>query len=596
MPLSVHNEFYHDSDVMAFYQASEIAYVIQEIIKSCQTIVKYIEEVFYMYWNANGNNLFDKEVKFAKEMKKNGKFKMEQFIRINDTKDKTFMLHEVIEQMTGKQLPLDRQYLEETLKTVLNTPMASSQEVEEEPVRSAKDQLELLQNSLIQILDFAKTKKEEQKEIITAMNAFVHAKDRLSTQDDVRKLKKQIALYYFKVYKICLFEWFENANVPLAVKLFLNYGYMDERLLDDEQIVFLCEQVDQSYPNLPCDIYTMPEWLKAIYEGRKDTSRDSFERDYRDALREQRRTGRITDREEREYLNDNRRKVIFEIENMFTSNNKIVNGKLSTYVPVLYKDEIYGDIERLFLSKQQLADTILELEEKDFTIFNREVLYTNPQLKIEKEYVIKHVYPDVILAPVYGTASSMWQEITGKKRDTPGRFIFPSIVESEVYKLVTKAFGRFHWEYCRCEQGTSWNNIQYKSLTSEYMDYIQYYRKNHDLSEERREMIKVQIQRAINNSRDIFLNDYELWIYYESKAAMKLNKVSRAILATYCPFNKDIREFLKTNTAFSEAMMRQIRNFGEKAKEWDMRIKRRENNNLEVPEEFYRTYEYYADH
>ena len=43
-------------------------------------------------------------------------------------------------------------------------------------------------------------------------------------------------------------------------------------------------------------------------------------------------------------------------------------------------------------------------------------------------------------------------------------------------------------------------------------------------------------------------------------------------------------------------MMRQIRNFGEKAKEWDMRIKRRENNNLEVPEEFYRTYEYYADH
>lgn len=150
--------------------------MIQEIIKSCQTIVKYIEEVFYMYWNANGNNLFDKEVKFAKEMKKNGKFKMEQFIRINDTKDKTFMLYEIIEQMTGKQLPLDRQYLEETLKAVLNTPMASSQEVEEEPVRSAEDQLELLQNSLLQILDFAKIRKEEQQEIITAMNAFVHAK------------------------------------------------------------------------------------------------------------------------------------------------------------------------------------------------------------------------------------------------------------------------------------------------------------------------------------------------------------------------------------------------------------------------------------
>ncbi len=597
--LNVHNDFYHNSDVMAFYQASEIAYVNQEIIKSCQTIIKYIEEVYYMYWNPNGNNLFDKEVRFAKEMKKNGKFKMEQFIRINDTKDKIYMINEVVENLTGKKLPLDKQYLEDTLASVLNTPMESSKENQEaeQPVIVKEDPLLILKNSLQQILDFAKVEKAEQKEITSIINAFVNAKDRLSTQDDVRKIKKQITLYYFKLYKICLFQWFEDENVPLAVKLFLNYGYVDERLLDSEQIVFLCEQADKEYENenIPCEIYTMPEWLKAIYEGKKETSRNSFERDYRDELREERRTGKITNREEREFLEDNRRKVIFEIDNMFTSNNKIVNGKLSTYVPILYKDEIYGDIERLYMSKQQLCDAILELENKDFSTFYREVLYTNPKLHIDKEYVIKHVYPDVILAPIYGTASSMWQEITGKKRDTPGRFIFPRIVENEVYKLVTKAFGRFHWEYCRCEQGTSWNNIQYKSLTSEYMDYIQYYRKNHELSEERREKIKAQIQRARNNSREIFLSDYELWIYYESMAAMKLNKVSRSILATYCPFNKEIRETLKSNAAFTEAMMRHQRNFGEKAREWEMRIKRRENNNLDVPEEFYNTYEYYAN-
>lgn len=280
---------------------------------------------------------------------------------------------------------------------------------------------------------------------------------------------------------------------------------------------------------------------------------------------------------------------------MFISNNKIVNGKLSTFVPILYKDEIFGSLDRLFLPKDTLHQTIIDLEKKDFTIFNREVLYTNPEIKIEKETVIKHVYPDVILMPVYGTASSMWQEITGKKRDTPGRFIFPSITETEVDKLVTKAFGRFHWEYCRCEQGVFWNNIQYKSLTSEYMDYIQYYRKNHELSEEKREKIKMQILRARNNSREIFLSDYELWIYNESKSAIKLNKVSRAILATYCPFCKEIREFLKTNAAIAEAMTRQQRAFAEQIKLWDMRIKRRENNNLEVPEEFYATYKYYAN-
>jgi len=377
--------------------------------------------------------------------------------------------------------------------------------------------------------------------------------------------------------------------------LFLHYGFIDERLLDENQIEYICKMFHTKNEKFDCQIYTIPEWLKEIYEGRKEPSRNSFEQDYRDVLREQKRTGDITESQEKEYLEDGRRKVIFEIYNMFISNNKIVNGKLSTYVPILYKDEIFGSLDRLYLTKRNLYDAIIELEKKDFTIFNSEVLYSNPELKIEREQVIKHVYPDIIMMPVYGTASSMWQEITGKKRDTPGRFIFPTITETEVDKLVTKAFGRFHWEYCRCEQGVFWNNIQYKSLTSEYMDYIQYYRKNHELSEEKREKIKLQILRARNNSREIFLSDYELWIYNESKSAIKLNKVSRAILATYCPFSKEIREYLKTNAAIAEAMTRQQRAFAEQSKLWDMRIKRRENNGLKVPDEFYDTYNYYAN-
>ena len=127
------------------------------------------------------------------------------------------------------------------------------------------------------------------------------------------------------------------------------------------------------------------------------------------------------------------------------------------------------------------------------------------------------------------------------------------------------------------------------------MDYIQYYRKNSELSQEKRDKIKTQIIKARNNSREIFLIDYEMWIYSESKAAMKLNKVARSILATYCPFNKEIRETLKMNATFAETMMRQQRMFGEKAREWELRIKRREGNSLEVPKEFYDTYNYYKN-
>lgn len=528
VPQDLHKKFYYNSSVMAFYQASEIAGILREVLSSCEAISNYMEEVSF-YNNTDVEGMEDEE---------------------------------------GSE----------------DVPELSKEEVMSE-----------LQDSLLQILKFAHIDKDEQKEIVSVMSTFINAKDRLSVQDDMRKIKKQITGHYYKIYQNCLFKWFENKNVPLAVKLFLNYGYMDERLLEADQILFFCERMNENPGRLACPVYTMPEWLEAIYRGKKEPSRDPFEQDYRDMLRKEQRSGKITEKQEKEYLADNRRKVVFEIENMVTSNNKIINGKLSTYVPVLYQDEIYGKLDRLYVSKRQLCDCILELERKDFTVFKREVMYTNPGLQIEREHVIKQVYPDVILAPVYGTASSMWQEITGKRRDTPGRFLFPVISENELHKLVTKAFGRFHWEYCRCEMGAMWNNIQYKSLTSEYMDYIQYYRKNHNLSEEKREKIKTQILRARNNSREIFLSDYEMWIYSEANSAMKLNKVSRLILATYCPFNKELRESLKSNAAFVEAMAPQQRMFHEKTREWELRIKKRENNGLSVPQEFYDTYQYYSN-
>lgn len=548
--LENHKKYYYNSVTMTMYQIREISFLLQEIMDSCRNIQKYLND---SYFRLAGEVLMEEEAVWD----------------FSSVRNKFGLLVQKQEEEKKKQ--------------------------KEEIAIPIEKLMEVLKNSLAQILRFAQTGPEEQKEITETFLSFVNAKDRLSTQDDMRKIKKQLTTYYFKLYQICIFKWLDNETLPLAVKMFLNFGYMDERLLKEEQIQFLYKKMYESFEDLVPKIYTIPEWLKEIYEGRKEPSRNSFEQDYRDFLREEKRTGKITEKQEKELLEDNRKKVIFEIENMFVSNNKIINGKLSTYVPVLYDDEIYGHLERMFLSKKQLSDEILELEKKDFTIFQREVLYTNPDLKIEKEYVIKKVYPDIILVPVYGMASSMWQEITGKRRDTPGRFLFPVITETEVDKLVTKAFGRFHWEYCRCEQGASWNNIQYKSLTSEYMDYIQYYRKNHDLTEEKREKIKAQILKARNNSREIFLIDYELWIYYESKAAMKLNKVARQILATYCPFDKETREVLKSNAAFAEALMIHQKKFGEKKREWEMRIKRRENKNLEIPQEFYDTYRYYAD-
>ena len=39
---------------------------------------------------------------------------------------------------------------------------------------------------------------------------------------------------------------------------------------------------------------------------------------------------------------------------------------------------------------------------------------------------------------------------------------------SDLLSNIVKVCGQFRWELCRTIEGTAWNNITYKSLTSEY--------------------------------------------------------------------------------------------------------------------------------
>lgn len=189
----------------------------------------------------------------------------------------------------------------------------------------------------------------------------------------------------------------------------------------------------------------------------------------------------------------------------------------------------------------------------------------------------------------------MWQEVGGKNKATPGRFVFPILSNTNIDDMMVKMFGRFRWELCRCIQGMQWNDIKVKSLTSEYMDYIQFYRKNRDLSDEAREKVKMQIQKGRNNSREVFLIDYEAWVKSESNGSMKMNKVAREILATYCPFEKTLRQKLETQRPYEVAMARFGRNSMKKKQEFELRIKAIQRETPDVPQEILDTYHFYAD-
>ena len=222
-------------------------------------------------------------------------------------------------------------------------------------------------------------------------------------------------------------------------------------------------------------------------------------------------------------------------------------------------------------------------------------MYINKELHIEKEYYIKEVFPDIILMPIYGTQASMWQDISCKHRDLPGRFLLPIFTDVTIDDLIIRTCGKYRWELCRSVQGMAWNSIQYKSLTSEYYDYLLYFKKNKELSEERKEKIKQQMQRGKNNDREVFAMDYETWIKSEASGAMKLNKVVREIMATYCPFEKGIRMQLQMQPAFEEAMARQKREFSKKAREVELHFHALTKDGIELPDELVQTLAYYEE-
>jgi hypothetical protein len=90
--------------------------------------------------------------------------------------------------------------------------------------------------------------------------------------------------------------------------------------------------------------------------------------------------------------------------------------------------------------------------------------------------------------------------------------------------------------------------------------------------------------------------DYEMWMKNEVNGAMKLNKVAREIMATYCPFEKNIRTQLAAQPAFEDAMARYRRESAKKLREVELRHFAITKNGIELPQELIDTMAYYKDH
>ena len=455
------------------------------------------------------------------------------------------------------------------------------------------DEMPDFSNTLKQLCDFAQL-SERYDEFNEYIEHFMAIPDKESRDDDVRIFRKTFTAAYFELYEEVFIQYARSSERNRIAEIFLDFGLMDERLLTDAQLEFICTTPPLT-PVKPCKVYRMREWLMKIYNGEEIPSKNEFDLEYVDYVRERKKNEALTPDMERRLLNDNELKARYEIQNMLKYNCRLLSGKLLSFFPMLHMGNFERGISDMLLTSEMINEQVGSLVKLDYSIFYREMLFADLSKKIEKESIQKEIYPIFILFPVVGTNSIMWQEISGKRSNSEGRIFLPSFFEGKMDDTFLNLFAKYHWELCKTIQGGAWNNIAIPSLTSEYSDYIQFYRKNKELSPEKKELLKGQISRCRNNMREIFASDFITWMKYECTGSIRLNKVARRILATYCPFSKEVRDRIKTQPIFEEAMSKYERERNKKSKELMLRYKSLENKGIELTKELTDTQRFYDE-
>lgn len=381
---------------------------------------------------------------------------------------------------------------------------------------------------------------------------------------EMQKTRRELTKVFYEIYQKAFMRAVNARSISVVMKMFFNFGVLDLKMAGEDhldELMALCTLLDNQWKEQKerdaagehfSHVYSAYQWLCMVYRGEKEPSKNEFDVDYAGHLLEMRKSHEITKEEEAVLKRDQNKKVDFEIHNMFMTNNRITYGRITTFCPVLHKKDFIRSIDQLIVSLMTVNTAIDNIREVDYSCFYREVFFASPKYGIERTEIMKEVLPDVILMPNIGTKAMMWQETAGVKRDTPARFIFPIMTSGEMSDMMLETIGRYRWEICRKILGVRWNDIREKSLTSEFYDYIQFYRKNRDLSQQAKEKVKADLVHAKNNYREVFVSDYLGWMKYESQGNFRLNKVSRRIIAEYVPFKADIRRKLEENPMYKE--------------------------------------------
>lgn len=504
----------------------------------------YLQQLSGYYFNKSGNDLFD--------------FFTTLYYKLGADCEETDSIYSIINRIIlkfrtdeGSDAALFDQRIAafeqnlNLLQTTVDNPVTPEDEVEV---------VAELVGSLNTILEYAGPDFEDADSFRQHVHSYKSLEDKFATDDEVVRLRAILTREFHKLYAVLFERTLETPMVPAPVKMFLYFGYVDEELAGSANAVYLYNMLDTMSDHSTQGVYTFYDWLLAIYHGKKEPSRSEFDQDFTDHIHKLRINGNTPESEIKALEKNPMAKVNYELQNLFPSVNKITYGRITIYCPLFCAENVLKGLDESYVTVTDVSKAIEQIKKIDYSVFYRESLDKDNLNILGKEQLHFEYLPDVILMPNVGIRGAMWQEIEGKRRTSPGRMLFSIFHMEDINLTMIRLAGEFRWELCKRIQGSRWNDVSEPSLTSEYFDYIQFYRKNHELSPEAKERVRSGLQRAKNSFKEMFVRDYIVWVMFEGNGSPRLNKVSRRIMLTYCPFPKEIREGLTQNPLYTELM------------------------------------------
>jgi len=205
---------------------------------------------------------------------------------------------------------------------------------------------------------------------------------------------------------------------------------------------------------------------------------------------------------------------------------KMCGGKQGNHFPILYKSFLMEDNINI-ATKENVYKVVRDVEKLDPSLFVRS--YKNEDHRVE---------PYFIIIPSYGERGICWEPFSRSNRATSkGRLAIPMYPRNLIVAVLS-ALGDIRWQLAKEKAQHYWME---EGLTGYYYEYF-------------------TNQKLKGDIKKNFINDYILWIAWESKGVQRLHKDVRSVFWRYTPFPEKVKESLKNKGFYYQELYKKDQN------------------------------------